>query len=284
MNDTVANFLAEAEELDKCVDALSAGQWRTPTPAQGWTIAHQIGHLAWTDAVACSSIQGDPDFELVLAEAAADPLGFADKMAAEWMRLDPRELLEVWRTGRTRLAECLLGLDSSTRIRWFGPSMGARAMATARLMETWAHGQDVVDALGIERQPTARLRDIAFLGFRTREFAYTLHGEPAPEATLYLELSGPDGELWVWGDSSARDVVSGTALEFCLVVTQRRAFEHTALKATPDARRWLKFAQAFAGPPTVFSRRAAAQGAANLRPGSSDPSVVREEARRKDAK
>ena len=50
-------------------------------------------------------------------------------------------------------------------------------MATARLMETFAHGRDVADALGAHaRAATARLRHVCHLGVRTRGFAYLING------------------------------------------------------------------------------------------------------------
>jgi len=78
------------------------------------------------------------------------------------------QLLDLWRANRTRLLDALRSVDSRARITWFGPPMSAMSHATARLMETWAHGQDVLDALRLERAPMPRLRHIAHLGVRTR--------------------------------------------------------------------------------------------------------------------
>ncbi len=128
--------------------------------------------------------------------------------------------------------------------------MKPASMATARLMETWAHGQDVADALGVTREPTARLRHIAHLGLRTLGFAFTVHGLPAPERPVRLELTAPDGGAWAFGPADAQDVVTGPALDFCLLVTQRRHRDDLALTATgPVATAWLPIAQAFAGAP-----------------------------------
>jgi uncharacterized protein (TIGR03084 family) len=123
-------------------------------------------------------------------------------------------------------------------------------MATARIMETWAHGQDVADALGVRRTPTARLRHVAHIGVRTRDFAYMIRGLPVPSEQFRVELLGPAGELWTWGPDDAAQRVTGPALEFCLLVTQRVHREDTALVAVgEDANMWLTIAQAFAGPP-----------------------------------
>ena len=60
----------------------------------------------------------------------------------------------------------------------------------------------------------------------------------------------PSGEQWTWGDAAARDRVQGDAIEFCLVVTQRRNVADTTLAMSgPVATRWMGIAQAFAGAP-----------------------------------
>jgi uncharacterized protein (TIGR03084 family) len=128
--------------------------------------------------------------------------------------------------------------------------MSAASSVTARLMETWAHGQDIADALGTARTATARLRHVAHLGVRTLGFSFMLRGQPVPSAPVRVELTGPDGDSWTWGPADAADRVHGDALEFCLLVTQRRHRLDTSLRAAgPVADAWLDLAQAFAGPP-----------------------------------
>ena len=117
-------------------------------------------------------------------------------------------------------------------------------------METWAHGHDVADALGVTRAGTARLRHIADLGVRTRQYSYAINGLELPDRDVRVELDGPDGATWTWG-SSTTDLVCGNALDFCLAVTQRRRPADTTLEVTgPLAREWIGIAQAFAGPPS----------------------------------
>jgi uncharacterized protein (TIGR03084 family) len=128
--------------------------------------------------------------------------------------------------------------------------MKPASMVTARLMETWAHGQDVADALGAEREPTARLRHVAHIGVRTRDFSYRNRGLEPPSEEFRFVLTAPDGGTWTWGPEDAGQSVSGPALDFCLLVAQRRHRDDLALTASgPDADRWLGLAQAFAGPP-----------------------------------
>ncbi len=246
----VDDLAAESAEVDAMVAGLDAEQWRTPTPAPGWTVAHQIAHLAWTDEAALLAV-GEPEaFADLLRNAAQDPYGYVDEGAEQGAQDEPAALLVRWRRGRAELDRHLRELADGARIAWFGPPMSAASMATARLMETWAHGLDVADALGLDPEPTRRLRHVAHLGVRTRGFAYLVRELDPPEAPVRVELTGPGGELWTWGPDDADQRVLGPALDFCLLVTQRRHADDLALVAVgADAEHWLTIAQAFAGPP-----------------------------------
>ncbi|MGV0791295.1 TIGR03084 family metal-binding protein [Mycolicibacterium sp. XJ1819] len=246
----VADLRAESDDLDALVADLTPDRWATPTPAAGWTIAHQIAHLWWTDRVALTSVTDEAGFAAVLAEAAKDPTGFVDAAADELATTPPDRLLAGWRADRTRLHDELLNVAEGRKLPWFGPPMSAASMATARLMETWAHGLDVADALGARRPATARLKSIAHIGVRTRDFAFTINGLTPPPEPFRVELRAPDGSTWTWGPDDAPQRVTGSAEDFCLLVTQRRP--HTELDVTAtgaDAQTWLGIAQAFAGPP-----------------------------------
>jgi len=134
-------------------------------------------------------------------------------------------------------------------VPWYGPPMSAASALTARIMETWAHGQDVADALGAVREPTARLRHVAHIGIGARAYSYLVNGKQPPEAPIRVELAAPDGDTWGWGPEDAVDRVGGPALDFCLVVTQRRHLADTMLQVSgPVATEWMSFAQAYAGP------------------------------------
>ena len=241
---------AEGDELDRLVAPLTAQQWATPTPADGWTVTTQIAHLVWTDEVATIAATDEAEFARQLDAAFANIEGFVDDAAAEIARSEPAELLDRWRRGRRELVAALAAVPAGHKLPWFGPPMSAASMATARLMETWAHGQDVADALGVERRPTARLRNIAHIGVRTRDFAFVANQLEPPAVPFLVELVGPDDAVWSWGPDDATQVVSGPAVDFALLVTQRRHLDDLDLYAVgDDARRWLQIAQAFAGPP-----------------------------------
>ncbi|MFD5424270.1 TIGR03084 family metal-binding protein [Streptomyces sp. NPDC127084] len=239
----------ESEELDRIVADLGEERWATATPAPGWDIAHQIAHLAWTDEVALLAATDPGAFAKHVEKALTEPDTFVDRAADDGAVQPPAELLARWRQGRERLEQALRTAPAGSRFPWYGPPMSATSMATARLMETWAHGQDIADALGVVREPTARLRHIAHIGVRARDYAYFVRGIEPPQQAFRVELSGPDGELWTYGPDDASQKVTGPALDFCLLVTQRAHRADLAVRAEgADADRWLDIAQAFAGP------------------------------------
>ncbi len=241
---------AESEELDALVAELSDEGWRRPTPAAGWTISHQIAHLAWTDRQALLAVT-DPDGFTREVERAFGSIGsYVDEGADEGAAQPPADLLRGWRRGRTQLLETLTAQPEGARFQWYGPPMSTAAMATGRLMETWAHGQDVADTLGVRRVPTARLRHVARIGVRARDYAFSNRGLTPPAEEFRVELTAPDGGLWEFGPGDAKQRVTGPALDFCQLATQRRHRSDLDVRAEgTDADRWLDVAQAFAGPP-----------------------------------
>lgn len=248
------DLTAEEEELDALVRSLDDPAWSTPTPAEGWTIADQIAHLAASEEWARLSLE-DPDaFRAQLARYTDDEARRAAGYSSGLIgRTQPpgTTVLEWWRANREATAAALRTRPPDARVPWFGPDMSVASFATARVMETWAHGQDVADALGIVRTPTHRLRHVAEIGVRARPFAYVSRGLEVPERAVRVELRAPDGSTWTWGPPDAADRITGDALDWCLVVTQRRHPSETGLVVAGDAaREWVEIAQAFAGPPT----------------------------------
>jgi len=251
VEELLADLAAESDDLDQLVAGLDRGGWLRPTPASGWTIAAQIAHLAWTDDLALLAASRPDDFlaelnRLVATGATAD---LADRVARDQAGDGGQPLLHRWRYGRAQLDQALRQVPVGHALPWFGPPMSAASMATARLMETWAHGQDVADALGVHRAPTARLRHVARLATRTRDFAFALHAKPLPASAFRVELAAPDGAIWTFGPADADQRVTGPALDFCLLAVRRIHRADTALVATgTDADAWLDIVQAFAGP------------------------------------
>ncbi len=238
-----ADLAAEHEVLDAVLGQLAAEQWATPTPSPGWTVADQVGHLTYFDGAAVLALTDEAAFAASIGPLLEDMDG-----VTLHRQLAPAELLAAWRANRSRLLDVVQQVDPEGRAPWYGPSMSVRSFLTARLMETWAHGQDVVDALGTTREPTDRLRHICQIGFITRKWTYANRREELPAADVRLELVAPSGEVWRWGPEDAAQSVRGPALDFCLVVTQRRHVDDTALQTDGAAARdWMEKAQAFAG-------------------------------------
>ncbi|MEU5261616.1 TIGR03084 family metal-binding protein [Amycolatopsis sp. NPDC021455] len=241
---------AETRTIDDVVADLPAADWARATPAEGWTIAHQIAHLAWTDRKALIAAAHPENWQAEVEELLKAGETYVDDGAAAGAQRPPREILEDWRAGREQLAEALAAVPDGRKLPWYGPPMSAASMATARMMETWAHGQDIFDTLGLTREPTTRLWHIARFGVRTREFAYKVHSLAPPAEEFRVELTAPDGATWAFGSENASQKLTGSALDFCLVVTQRRHPADTGLVAHgADVEEWLGIAQAFAGPP-----------------------------------
>jgi uncharacterized protein (TIGR03084 family) len=250
MPDLAADLEAESAVLRAVLVGLDPEDWSRPTPAAGWSIGDQVSHLAYFDDVALRSATAPEAF--AAEKAAMDDTGGVnpDAVAERYRSLSGAELLAWFDESRGRFVRTFAGLEPGLRVPWFGPPMSAASSLTARIMETWAHGQDVADAVGVIREPSARLRHVAHIGVGARAFSYAIHRRPVPEAPVRVELDAPDGALWTWGPPEAADVISGTALDFALLITQRRHRDDLALVVTgPAAEEWVGIGQAFAGAP-----------------------------------
>jgi uncharacterized protein (TIGR03084 family) len=223
------------------------------TPAEGWAVRDQVSHLAFFDERALEALT-DPDaFAKGLEALMSDPRGPSALMEEHLSRgreQPGEDVLGWWRDARGDLHDALRGADPAGRVPWYGPPMSTVSFATARLMETWAHGQDVADAMDVTRLPTARLRHVAHIGVRALPFSFSVRGLPVPTEPVHVQLRSPDRDVWTWGTDDADDRVTGNALDFCLVVTQRRHRDDVRLEIEgPVADEWMSIAQAFAGEP-----------------------------------
>lgn len=246
---------AEHNDLDGLVGGLSDAQWLMETPSPGWAIRDQISHLWFFDQRALMALDDPTAFAADVQWLSEN--GGTEASVEPGRSIEPAVLLQLWRRDRRRLIDVAVTLDPSQRVPWYGPAMAARSFVTARLMETWAHGQDVADALGEVRRPSARLRHVAHLGVRARPFSYAINGLSLPDVDVAVRLTGSDAEQWEWGpsDEHPENLVSGSAFDFCLVVTQRRNPADTALAVTgAAAAEWMSIAQAFAGGPGAGRR------------------------------
>jgi len=245
----VADLAAERRDLTDLLAGRDDATWSLATPAVGWTVHDQIAHLAFFDEVTRLCVAEPAAFE-ELRDGLPDLQTYVDGVGERHAHLTPAEMLGWWTREGEGLAAAARAADPSARVPWFGPAMSLPSKLTARIMETWAHGQDVHDALGVRRAPSDRLRHVARIGVLAFPNSFRARGLDVPQEPVAVDLLAPDGEHWTWGDPTGPDVVRGPAEDFCLVVTQRRHVADTALEVSgPVATRWIEVAQAFAGPP-----------------------------------
>lgn len=239
----------EHSELDAMVADLSDDLWEAETPAEGWNIRDQVGHLAFFDEQATLALRDPVAFSETLEEIAKDVGGYMDRSIQKGRTIGNEGVLEWWRSARTEMLEAGKAADPGARIPWYGPPMSPASFFTARMMETWAHAQDVADTLDIRRKVGPRIRNVAHLCVLSRRYAYAINDLGEPGKPVRVELEGPNGGKWTWGED-APDRITGPAEDFCLVVTQRRHPADTDLVIEGDeAERWMAVAQAYAGPP-----------------------------------
>ena len=266
--DLLIDLDAEYDELRAVVGGLAddAPEWDLPTPAEGWAVRDQISHLAYFDDAGRMAMVDPEAFARSVDEALSRT---GDPMEVHLTRgraVGGDELLAWWGDAHQAMVEAFAAAEPSARVPWFGPPMGVLSFISARLMETWAHGQDVFDTLGVDRVPTDRLRHIVHLGVRARPFSYIVRGRDVPAGRIDVVVVGPEGDEWRWAIGEEADgaaeyggpaddlgvaSVTGSALDFCMVVTQRRNIADTGLVVTGAlAEDWMAIAQAFAGAPT----------------------------------
>jgi uncharacterized protein (TIGR03084 family) len=249
----VADFRAEADELHTLLASLEDNEWDRATLFKSWTVSDVVQHLHASDLMAAASAAGPDSFERLRAEIQVlrdRGMSRLQETRHRLGHLTGKHLLETWYAQVINLCDTLSALPPDARLTWWGPDMGVRMFTTARQMETWAHGQEIYDLMGVERPPTDRLRNIAELGVRTYGWTFANRGMPRPEPTPYVRLTAPSGAVWEWNVPTADNSVAGPALDFCQVVTQVRNIADTTLTVAGDAaRQWMRLAQCFAGPP-----------------------------------
>ena len=255
VSDVLADLLAEQAALDPIIRALSDDDWATPTASPRWTVTDQIAHLTYFDHTAAFAIttpdRWDEETRRLFGAAKGGDEGVDELTLGPVRDLPVDERYDAWVAGRDALEAAAASLADDARVAWYGPSMGAKSFLTARLMECWAHGQDIVDAVGADRPPSDRLRHIAQLGVITRGWTYANRTLEMPEGEIQVRLRAPSGDTWTWGPDDAPSTVTGDAEDFCLVVTQRRHLDDVHLELVGEAAQdWLTKAQVFAGPPT----------------------------------
>lgn len=242
----IDDLAAEQRALESVIERMPSETWELPTHAPGWAVRDQVAHLAQFDAMAALAIRDPERFRTHLRAPENSEQAYLERARS----IAPAGLLSQWRANSLELIKAAKTLDPSARVPWAGPAMSAVSFITARLMETWSHGLDVVDVVGIERPDTDRLRHVAFIGVRARPYSYTNRGLDVPAIPIRISLTAPSGAIWEMGEETEENVIRGTATDFCRVVTRRRHVADTNLEVRgPVAQEWMGIAQAFAGPP-----------------------------------
>jgi enediyne biosynthesis protein E11 len=265
LQNAIGALTADAAEVDRMVAGLAAEQWSTPTPAEGWTVAHQIGHLGFVFTIA-GMAAGRPE---AFTEVARSVSGFGQFDAAvnaalaDYLRLPPAELLGRWRSERDAGVAVLAGVDENKLVPWLVHPLPPVVLVSAGMMELFAHGQDVADALGVTRTYTDRLAYLVHFAVRTRDFGYESHGVTPPADEFRFEITLPSGAELTFGPAGSEQRVTGPAVDLCLLVSRRRHADDVGVKAVGEhAERWLALAQAYRGPagsgraPGQFARAA----------------------------
>ena len=243
------DLIADGDDVEALVIGLSEAQWSTATPSPGWTVKHQIAHLAFVAHLAALSAAEPEDFAAHAADAKRDFQGAVDAALTAYLKLSTDALVDKWREERNTAAKALAAVEPTATVPWLVTPLPPSVLAAAGMMELFGHGQDIADAVGRTRELTDRIGHLAWFGFRTRDFGYHAHGLTPPTEEFRVELTGPSGVVWEFGPADATQRVTGPAADFALLVSRRRHRDDLALTAQgEEADRWLDIAQAYRGP------------------------------------
>jgi enediyne biosynthesis protein E11 len=247
--DVISDLRADGDDVDRMVAGLDAPQWRLPTPAIGWTIAHQISHLAATFRMAALAAADAEAFTALTKKLSDDFDANVQVALSQYLDDPPDVLLSRWRAERDAAVKALADVPPDQMVPWLVNPLPPGVLACAGMMELFGHGQDIADTLGVERKRTDRLGHIVGFAVRTKDFGYLARGLTPPDEEFRFELTSPSGRRWEFGPADASQRITGPAVDFCLLVTRRRHRDDLALTASgAEADRWLDIAQAYRGP------------------------------------
>lgn len=250
---TAQDFCDESDALHEVIAAQGDSAFQTVTDFKQWTVDDVLQHLHYFNVMADLSLTDPARFAAdyadlsVLRDNGTSLVAATDQMLGG---LKGQPLLQAWRDYYREMTPRWVATDPKQRVKWVGPDMSARSSITARLMETWSHGQEVYDVFGLVREDTDRIKNIVVIGINTFGWTHKNRGEAIPATMPAVVLTAPSGERWSWGEPDAKERIEGSAQEFCMVVTQTRNIADTSLTVTGEtARHWMTHAQCFAGPP-----------------------------------
>jgi len=253
LQSVVQDLRAEGDELFTLLSEMDTGFWTAESTFKKWTVWDVVAHLHFADLMAAKSLQSADEFKGMMRQV--HDAGTAQNYTNQLLQsgehvINGPDLLNRWRTLFLQMCSDLERADPNERFAWVGPGMKARMFATARLMETWAHGWEIYDLMGLQRRHSDRIKNIVAIGVRTFGWTFANRKLPVPEVAPFISLTAPSGEVWVFNDASSAHHVKGSAVDFCQVVTQVRNIKDTQLDVQGDnAVAWMAIAQCFAGPP-----------------------------------
>ncbi|MDH2428410.1 TIGR03084 family metal-binding protein [Sphaerisporangium sp. TRM90804] len=249
LDDVLRDLTAEGDELDRLVSSLDPEQWRLPTPAPGWTIHDQIAHLSFIFRLAGAAASDPEKFKALATGAEEDFEGAVNAALGSYADDSPEVLLGRWRAERAAVVQALAAVPAGQVVPWLVNPLPPIILACAGIMEQFAHGQDIADAVGAELERTDRLAHLVVFAVLTRDFGYLARDLTPPATEFRFELTSPSGELWAFGPEDSEQRISGPAVDFCLLATRRRHRDDLALTATGDeADHWMDIAQCYRGP------------------------------------
>ena len=252
MDQICDDIVAETEALSSVVQDLTEEQWRAPTVAEGWDTHETILHLAAADWACHLTLTNSEAFVGTRARLSEGEISLNTLVGAEVLEMSGHALWQWFLKFRAEMIDAFRTTDPKARITWLGPDIGARSLATSRLLETWTHSLDLADSFGFQYPRTNRLRHIAHIGVVTREFSYVNRGLAPPSQPVRVELTSPDGEMWNWGPEDATSRVTASAYEFCKVITRRTPFlDSTVRTQGASAAEWMEIAQPWIEPPRI---------------------------------
>lgn len=247
------DFQTESDALHALIAPLDDADFERETQFKRWTINDVLQHLHFFNYAADLSLTDEAALLALLADLRA-AMERGETLVAYTDRqlkgLRGKALREAWHDYYTTMLDNFHAADPKRRVKWAGPDMSVLSSITARLMETWAHGQEVYDFLGVVRRDKDHIRNIVVIGNNTFGWTFSNRGEAVPEHRPHLRLTAPSGEIWLYNEPSDENLIEGSATEFCQVVAQTRNIADTTLRVVGEtATRWMAIAQCFAGVP-----------------------------------
>jgi enediyne biosynthesis protein E11 len=245
----IAALNDDCDALDEILAGLSRGDWNLQTPAPGWTISHQVAHLAATFQLAGLAAADPEAFKALLTTL--DRSFDVNVLRALKRYLDdpPDVLFGRWQDERAFASKALAAAAEDQLLPWLVNPLPPAVLAMAGMMEVFAHGQDIADTVGVQPVRTDRIQLLVEFAIRTWNFGYLARGEEVPQVEFRYELTSPSGQRWTYGPDDSAERITGSAADFCLLVTRRRHRADLDVAAVgEEADHWMDIAQCYRGP------------------------------------